>query len=123
MTLPAPALERLRAARRIVALTGAGISAESGLPTFRDPMTGLWARYRPEDLATPEAFARQPDREEWARYDAAPRRDVGLDADNPGILTSAVKFPGVRCWHGAFGRISRSALGTRLPWYSSVLAK
>lgn len=61
MSLPAPALERLRAARRIVALTGAGISAESGLPTFRDPLTGLWARYRPEDLATPEAFARQPD--------------------------------------------------------------
>jgi NAD-dependent deacetylase len=61
MTLAAPALERLRAARRIVTLTGAGISAESGLPTFRDPMTGLWARYRPEDLATPEAFARQPD--------------------------------------------------------------
>jgi NAD-dependent deacetylase len=40
-------------------LTGAGVSAESGVPTFRGP-EGLWKRYRPEDLATPEAFARDP---------------------------------------------------------------
>ncbi|MFB6491162.1 MAG: NAD-dependent protein deacetylase [Thermoproteus sp. AZ2] len=42
-----------------VALTGAGVSAESGVPTFRGP-GGLWERYRPEDLATPEAFAKDP---------------------------------------------------------------
>ncbi len=54
-------IQRLRAARHIAALTGAGISAESGLPTFREPQTGLWARYRPEELATPEAFARDPE--------------------------------------------------------------
>src|SRR5216110_3116733 len=48
-------------ARRVTVLTGAGISAESGIPTFRDALTGLWARFRPEDLATPEAFARDPD--------------------------------------------------------------
>lgn len=41
-------------------LTGAGISAESGVPTFRDP-GGLWETHRLEDLATPEAFARQPE--------------------------------------------------------------
>jgi NAD-dependent deacetylase len=51
----------LSTARHIVALTGAGISKDSGLPTFREAQTGLWAQYRPEDLATPEAFARQPD--------------------------------------------------------------
>lgn len=45
--------------RRIVVLTGAGISQESGLDTFRDP-NGLWSRYRVEDVATPEAFARDP---------------------------------------------------------------
>lgn len=45
----------------IVILTGAGISAESGLPTFRDPQ-GIWARFDPMDLATPEAFARDPNR-------------------------------------------------------------
>ena len=43
----------------MVALTGAGISAESGVPTFRGP-EGLWRRFRPEDLATPGAFARDP---------------------------------------------------------------
>ncbi|HWL82591.1 MAG TPA: NAD-dependent deacylase [Roseomonas sp.] len=43
----------------LVILTGAGISAESGLSTFRDP-DGLWARHRIEDVATPEAFARDP---------------------------------------------------------------
>ncbi len=47
-------------ARFIVILTGAGISAESGIPTFRD-QGGLWQRYRLEDVATYEAFKRQPD--------------------------------------------------------------
>lgn len=50
----------LRGARGVVVLTGAGISAESGIPTFRDALTGLWANYNAQDLATPEAFARQP---------------------------------------------------------------
>ena len=45
---------------RIVILTGAGISKESGLSTFRDA-DGIWARYRPEDVATPEGFARDPE--------------------------------------------------------------
>lgn len=44
----------------VVALTGAGASAESGVPTFRDAQTGLWARYDPQELATPEAFQRNP---------------------------------------------------------------
>jgi NAD-dependent deacetylase len=58
--LPSSLLDRLGRARRVVALTGAGISAESGVPTFRDAQTGLWAKYRAEDLATPEAFLKQP---------------------------------------------------------------
>jgi NAD-dependent deacetylase len=49
----------LRDAGHAVVLTGAGISAESGIPTFRGK-DGLWNRYRPEELATPEAFARNP---------------------------------------------------------------
>jgi NAD-dependent deacetylase len=57
-----PALARyLAACRSVVAMTGAGLSAESGVPTFRDAQTGLWARYSPEDLATPEAFERDPE--------------------------------------------------------------
>lgn len=46
--------------QRVCILTGAGISAESGIPTFRDKQTGLWENYAAEDLATPEAFARDP---------------------------------------------------------------
>jgi NAD-dependent deacetylase len=58
--LPPALIDRVRAAQRITVLTGAGISAESGLPTFRDKLTGLWAQYRPEDLSTPDAFRRDP---------------------------------------------------------------
>ena len=54
-------------ARSIVVLTGAGVSAESGVPTFRGP-EGLWREFRPEDLATAEAFARDP-RLVWEWYD------------------------------------------------------
>jgi NAD-dependent deacetylase len=58
--------DRLRQARRVTVLTGAGVSAASGVPTFRGA-DGLWRRYRPEDLATPEAFARDP-RLVWEWY-------------------------------------------------------
>ncbi len=57
---PQALLDTLSQARQVTVLTGAGISAESGVPTFRDAQTGLWAQYHPEDLATPEAFARDP---------------------------------------------------------------
>ena len=50
---------RIHAARRVTVMTGAGVSAASGIPTFRGP-GGLWRTYRPEDLATPAAFARDP---------------------------------------------------------------
>jgi NAD-dependent protein deacetylase/lipoamidase len=60
MNFSASLLEQLRRTQKFVALTGAGISAESGLSTFRDVQTGLWSKYRPEDLATAEAFQRDP---------------------------------------------------------------
>jgi len=50
----------LRIIQRVAVLTGAGVSQESGLRTFRDAQTGLWAQYKPEDLASPQAFARDP---------------------------------------------------------------
>ena len=46
--------------RRLVVLTGAGVSQESGVPTFRDALTGLWEKYDPYQLATPDAFERDP---------------------------------------------------------------
>ena len=54
--IPPELINCLRRARRVAVLTGAGISAESGVPTFREAQTGLWAHYNPEDLATPEAL-------------------------------------------------------------------
>lgn len=77
----------LAVARSIVVLTGAGISAESGIPTFRDAMTGLWARFRPEDLATPEAFRRDP-RTVWEWY-AWRRERVGEARPNAGHVALA----------------------------------
>ncbi len=61
------AARTLAGAGNVLALTGAGISAESGIPTFREAQTGLWARFSPQDLATPEAFARDPARV-WGWY-------------------------------------------------------
>ncbi len=58
--------DKLSAARSVTVLTGAGISADSGVPTFRGA-DGLWRHYRAEDLATPEAFARDP-RLVWEWY-------------------------------------------------------
>jgi len=69
-------------------LTGAGISAESGVPTFRDVQTGLWAKFNPQDLATPQAFKRMPDTV-WNWY--AWRRQLIASVDpNPGHFALAV---------------------------------
>lgn len=72
MLLSASQRRRLAAAERVVVFTGAGVSQESGLGTFRGP-GGLWERFRPEQLATPEAFERDPGlvwRWYAARFDA-----------------------------------------------------
>lgn len=71
--LIAAAASVLAGARSVCVLTGAGISAESGIPTFRDAMSGLWSRFRPEDLATPEAFMRDP-AFVWRWYEERRRR-------------------------------------------------
>jgi NAD-dependent deacetylase len=82
---PAPDLagvrEALRAATSLVVLTGAGISAESGVPTFRGA-GGLWRNYSPQELATPEAFARNP-RLVWEWYDWR-RTVIRRTEPNPG---------------------------------------
>lgn len=66
-TIPDPLVELLKKAKRLTVLTGAGVSAESGVPTFRDAQTGLWSKYKPEELATPSAFRRNP-RLVWEWY-------------------------------------------------------
>lgn len=75
---PPPALiKALLSARQVAVLTGAGMSAESGIPTFRDQLTGLWARFDPEALATPQAFKRDPETV-WAWYES--RRHLATNA-------------------------------------------
>lgn len=70
-------------AESVAVLTGAGISAESGVPTFRGP-NGLWRNYSPEELATPEAFERDP-RLVWEWY-AWRRERIRAAQPNPGHL-------------------------------------
>jgi NAD-dependent deacetylase len=85
---PPPALIfALRNSSSTVVLTGSGISAESGVPTFREAQTGLWQRFDPEELATPEAFERDP-RLVWDWY-AWRRTLVAQAAPNPGHLALA----------------------------------
>ena len=60
MEIPKKLISTLQNAQRVLVLTGAGMSAESGVPTFRDAQAGLWRKYRPEELATPQAFSRNP---------------------------------------------------------------
>ncbi|MCX7929351.1 MAG: NAD-dependent deacylase [Chlorobi bacterium] len=66
--LPEDVLDRLAGAQRFAVLTGAGISAESGVATFRDP-NGLWAQFRPEELASMPGFLANPERVwQWYQY-------------------------------------------------------
>ncbi|WP_300653192.1 NAD-dependent deacylase [Hydrogenophaga sp.] len=74
-------------ARHIAVLTGAGMSAESGVPTFRDAQTGLWSRFNPEDLATEAAFRAHPQRV-WDWY-AHRREMIAAVQPNAGHLALA----------------------------------
>jgi hypothetical protein len=82
--IPELLVQNLRAANHVAVLTGAGISAESGVPTFREAQTGLWAQYDPQELATPQAFQRNP-KLVWEWY-AWRRELVGQAQPNPGHL-------------------------------------
>ena len=89
------AARRIAAAERVLTITGAGISAESGIPTFRGP-GGLWEGFRPEELATPEAFARDPELV-WRWYGW--RRGICQEASpNPGHAALAELETRVPAW-------------------------
>jgi len=60
VSIPEDVITAIRDARHVVALTGSGASAESGVPTFREAQAGLWEKFNPHELATPEAFLQDP---------------------------------------------------------------
>ena len=82
LVIPEALIDALRSSRHVCVLTGSGISAESGVPTFREAQTGLWEKFDPHELATPEAFLRDPELVwKWYRW----RRDLVAKAKpNPG---------------------------------------
>lgn len=85
----------VRAARHIVVLSGAGMSAESGVPTFRDAQTGLWANFRPEDLATEDAFRTNPKMVwDWYAMRRDNLRDVQPNAGHLAIARFQQRHPG-----------------------------
>jgi NAD-dependent deacetylase len=82
MNISQDLIQLLRNSKRVVVLTGAGVSKESGMPTFREAQTGLWAKYDPMELATPQAFQGNPKLVwEWYQW----RRGLASEAKpNPG---------------------------------------
>lgn len=141
--LPPELVAALRQARRVAVLTGAGISAESGIPTFRDAQSGLWARFRPEDLATVAAFKRNPQlvwdwytmRREMVRA-AEPNpghyalaamaqhvSDLTLITQNVDGLHQKAGSPEVVELHGNIGRVKCFAEGTIIPEAQWVLGE
>ena len=94
-TAPAAGLvDALRDARHVAVLTGAGVSAESGVPTFRDAQSGLWARYDPQQLATPEAFENDPQTAwDWYRWRRQLVADVAPNAGHEALVALAKLLP------------------------------
>lgn len=87
------ARDALEAATAVCVLTGAGISAESGIPTFRDALTGLWAKFRPEDLATPEAFEADPALVwEWYEWRRARVREAKPNAGHRALAELEARY-------------------------------
>ena len=96
MSIPAELAAALRGADRIAVLTGAGVSAESGIPTFRDALTGWWSRFRPEELATPEAFLEHPDLVwRWYRMRRQRLREVEPNPGHLALADLARRVPGL----------------------------
>ena len=87
MTFDQGLLARLRDAQHVVVFTGAGVSAESGIATFRDALSGLWSRFDPMRLATPEAFEDDPELV-WGWYEWRSMQVLSTQP-NPGHLAIA----------------------------------
>jgi len=85
--IPSELVKILKSSKSIVALTGAGVSAESGISTFRDPNGGLFTKYNVEEVATPEGFKKNP-KLVWEWYSMR-REKVRQAKPNPGHIVLA----------------------------------
>ena len=95
IAIPPELIKRLRCARQVAVLTGAGVSAESGVPTFREAQTGLWAQYDPQELATPEAFRRSPKLVwEWYAWRQERIRQAEPHTGHRALVTMEQRIPG-----------------------------
>lgn len=95
--VPAELVARLRAASSVVVFTGAGVSVESGIATFRDGNTGLWQRFSAHDLATPQAFEAHP-ATVWGWYEWR-RAAIARARPNPAHMAIAALTPLVKALH------------------------
>lgn len=86
--------DRLREARHAVALTGAGVSTDSGIPDFRSARSGLWQKHDPMKVASIEGFRREP----RAFYDFWGERFAGLDAAKPNVSHEVLARAEARSW-------------------------
>jgi NAD-dependent deacetylase len=87
-------IQSLRAATRVVVFTGAGVSAESGVPTFRDKQTGLWEKFDAAELATPDAFERDPSLVwGWYEWRRALLRNAEPNAGHRAIAAMETRVP------------------------------
>lgn len=87
----------MRASQRLVALTGSGISRESGVPTFRDALDGLWARFDPQELATPTAFRANPKLVwDWYEYRRAVARRARPNPGHTALADLQQRFPNLQ---------------------------
>jgi len=138
VTIPPALASRLRDATRVAALSGAGISAESGVPTFRDAQTGIWAQFDPLELATPGAFARDPKRVwDWyawrreligkAQPNAGHRALAAIERRVPDFLLATQNVDGLHAkagstklveLHGNIGRVKCSRDGSIVPHWN-----
>lgn len=109
MSFSADLINAIRTANKVAILTGAGVSAESGVPTFREAQTGLWAEYRPEELATSQAFYNNPQRVwDWYQW----RRDlIGKVEPNPGHYALAKMEQSLEAGQASFTLITQNVDG------------
>jgi NAD-dependent deacetylase len=117
------AAEALGRARHVCVVTGAGISAESGIPTFRDALTGLWERFRPEELATPEAFERNPELVwKWYEWRRDLIRKVEPNAGHRALVELARRVPCLTLvTQNVDGLHQRAGSGSVLEYHGNIL--